>query len=190
MGTIISISGVSGSGKTTLADHLLSLGPQYRIIESSTTRAPRKRDRPDEFLYLSADEFKRRERENKFLWVTPPIHGTCYGMLRESVEKALTRSGVSVMVITIECLPVLLDYAGEHARNVIGIYIRSQGETTLRLRLSMRMDSPQDIDKRIIECRDWDARADGINKHMSINFLNNKGTLDEFFAEAEQSCRL
>lgn len=190
MGTIITISGASGSGKTTLADHLLSFGPEYRTVESVTTRAPRERDRPGEFLYLSPGEFEQRDQENKFLWVTPPIHETRYGTLRESVGKALTGTGISIMIITIEYLSLLRFYAARDARNITGLYILSPGEATLRLRMSMRGDNPQDIEKRIEECRDWDAQAKEINEHPPIHFMHNEGTLDEFFAEAERSCRL
>lgn len=189
MGTIITISGPSGSGKTTLADHLLSLGPQYRMIESATTRPPRERDRPNEFLYLAQEEFNQMEHEDKFLWVTPPIHGTRYGTLRESVEKALKGSNISIMVITIECLPLLSLHATKDVRSIVGLYILSPGEETLRLRMNRRGDNPQEIEKRINECRDWDTRAIKLNEIAPFNFIHNTGTPDEFFAEARRSCR-
>lgn len=190
MGTIITISGASGSGKTTLADHLLLLGPHYRVIESATTRPPRERDRPNEFLYLAHEEFNQMEHEDKFLWVTPPIHGTRYGTLRESVDRALACPDVSIMIITIECLPLLRLHATKDAENVTGFYILSPGEETLRLRMNRRGDDAKEIEKRINECRDWDVRAMRLNWETPINFIHNTGTLDEFFAEARRSCRL
>lgn len=190
MGTIITISGVSGSGKTTLTEHLLSLGPQYRIVESVTTRQPRERDRPDEFLYLSPNEFVAKEQSGDFLWVTPPIHGTRYGTLRESVGKALTGNSISIMVITVECLSPLRFYATRDARSIIGLYVLSPGEAILRERLIKRGDAPPEIEKRIEECRDWDAQAREITEHPPINFLQNNGSLDDFFAEAKHRCAL
>lgn len=186
MGTIITISGASGSGKTTLADHLLSLGPQYRMVESATTRPPRERDRSGEFLYLSPGEFEQRERENKFLWITPPIHGTRYGTLRESVGKALVGDCVSIMIITIEYLSVLRFYAARDARNIVGLYVLSPGEAILNERLRKRGDGAQDIEKRIEECVDWDIRALKIRAQPPIHFLYNNEDIGEFFTEVKR----
>lgn len=190
MGTIITISGPSGSGKTTLADHLLSLGSQYRIIKSVTTRHRRERDRPDEFLYLTHEEFNKMEHEDKFLWVTPPIHGTRYGTLRESIKRALIDPGVSVMIITIECLPLLRVYVARDEQKIEGLYVLSPSEEVLRVRMSMRGDDAQEIEKRINECWDWDTRAIKLNEIVPVNFIHNSGTLDEFFTEAQQRIRL
>lgn len=187
MGQIITVSGVSGSGKTTLVDHMLSLGFPYRIIESATTRDPRERDRPGEFLYLSHMDFLRMGAECEFLWITPPIHGTQYGTLRDSVKKALiTRGSISIMVITIECLPLLREYAGHYAQNVTGLYIESPGEKVLRARLIGRGDQPEDIERRIQECHDWDSKAREIKEHPPIHFIRNNEGLEEFFAEAKR----
>lgn len=182
MGTIITISGPSGSGKTTLANHFLSLGPQFRMIESVTTRLPRERDRPGEFLYIAHEEFNQMEHEDKFLWVKQ-VHGKRYGTLRESVNKALTDFNFSIMVITIECLPLLYSNAMENAQKIFGLYILSPGEETLRLRMNKRGDDPHEIEKRIDECRGWDAQAREINEHTPFRFIRNEGTPDEFLEE-------
>lgn len=190
MGTIITISGSSGSGKTTLADHFLSLGPQYHIIESVTTRNRRERDRPNEFLYVPHDDFNQMEHEDKFLWVTPQIHGTRYGTLRESIKIALTCSGVYIMIIAIECLPLLHKHLAGVNKNIIGLYVIPPSDDILRIRMGMRGDNSEDIEKRIDECRDWSTRAIKLNSVIPISFIHNTGTLDEFFSEARQSCSL
>ena len=185
---IITISGASGSGKTTLAEHLLSLDPKYQMIPSVTIREPRERDLPGEFLYISHDEFEHWEHEDKFLWVTPPIHRTRYGTLRESVGKALTSSGVWIMVMTIEHLSRLRFYAARDARNILGIYISSPGEAVLKIRMSTRGDKQEDIERRLKECRGWDALAEKIDEQPPIVFIQNEGTLDEFLAKGRQQC--
>lgn len=190
MGKIITVSGVSGSGKTTLLEHLLSRGPQYRIIESVTTRQPRERDHPGEFLYLSPNEFLQKEMMGEFLWATPPIHGVQYGTLRESIGEALVSNSISIMVITIEYLSVLRFYAARNARDIIGLYIESPGEAFIRERLIKRGDAPSDIEKRIEECHNWDTRAKWVHEHPPIHFLRNDRSLEDFFTEAEHQCSL
>ncbi len=184
MGTIVTVSGVSGSGKTTLVDYLLSLSPKHHLVESVTTRGSRNRDRPGEFLHLSPDEFLSKEKQGKFLWVTPPIHGVRYGTLRESVGKALRSDSVSFMIITIEYLQVLRDYVTYSARNITGLYIHSPGETILRERLLKRGDSPNETEERITDCRDWDTKAQQTKTQPAIHFLRNEGTLEDFFLKA------
>lgn len=188
MGTIITVSGVPGSGKTTLTDYLLSFDSQYCIVPSVTTRPPRERDHPGEFLHISLDEFNLRENANKFLWVAPPIRGVRYGTLRKSVGEALGRDGVSLMVITVEYLQNLRDYAAYNARSITGLYILSPGEAILRERLTKRGDTHLEIEKRLNECRDWDSRALEIQTQPSIRFIHNDGSLDDFFAEATKYC--
>ncbi len=100
MGIIVTLSGSSGSGKTTLAEEIISqlCG---RMIESVTSRPPRERDKQGEFLYLTPEEFECAEKRKEFLWVTPLIHGSRYGTLKESVGQALREDGIRLMIITV-----------------------------------------------------------------------------------------
>lgn len=190
MGTIITISGPSGSGKTTLLEHLLSRGPHYQMVKDATSRARRTRDIEGELLYLSDNEFSEKETLGEFLWATPSIHGSRYGTLRESVGKALTQDGVSIMMITVEYVKNLIEYAKYGSRNILSLYILSPGEAVLRERLILRGETPLDVEQRVRDCKDWDNNALILSARYPIHFLHNEGTLDEFFAEAERSCRL
>ena len=67
---------------------LLSLDPKHRIIESITTRPPRGRDHPYEFLHLTLGEFENKRLQGEFLWVTPLIYELMTTLI-ESATKAI-----------------------------------------------------------------------------------------------------
>lgn len=134
MGKIITISGVSCSGKTTLRDYLSLTKNDCRLVESVTARAPRARDRNGEFFYISEEEFTQKERDGKFLWTTPPIHGARYGTLRRSIDDAIASSKTSLMVITVDSVPDLVAYVGESAE-ITALHILSLGPKILRERM-------------------------------------------------------
>lgn len=190
MGKIITISGVPGSGKTMLRDHLLfsgefsfSTGKGYRVIESVTTRAPRVRDLPSEFLHISEEEFALKERGGEFLWTTPPIHGAHYGTLKRSIDDAIKSSKVSLMVITVDNVPDIINYVG--ATEVVALYIFSPGTGTLRKRMRKRGETPETINQRIFESRNWDHKAQKIAEQYPIQFVSNMGRLNDFLADAK-----
>lgn len=186
MGMIITISGVSGSGKTSLFEHLLSSGHKYNIVQSVTTRPPRERDYPGEFLHLSLDEFASREQRGEFLWVTPLIHGIRYGTLRESVDVALVREEKSIMVITVDCIKNLIEYVGGNNRNVLGLYVLSPGVETIRKRLQIRGEDEPAIEKRIHDCRGWYIRALELGAAYPIVYLSNNKGISQFFSDADE----
>jgi guanylate kinase len=153
---IITISGPSGSGKTTLANYLLSLGPEYCMLESTTPRPPRPRDIPGEFLHLPEEEFKKRDLQGDFLWPVVDVHGVRYGTLKKSVGMALRESTISIMVITVDYTKRLHDFATYAARFITNLYILSPGKDVLRKRLTERGDSMEEIERRLTECELWD----------------------------------
>lgn len=192
MGKIITISGVPGSGKTMLRDHLFISGEFHfstkkdcRIIESVTTRTPRVRDWPNEFLHISKEEFVQREKDGKFLWTTPPIHGAYYGTLKMSVDDAVRSSELSLMVITVDNVPDIIDYVG--VANVIALYILSPGIGHLRERMRGRGETLKAIDERIFESQIWDSKAKEIALRYPIRFISNMGKPNDFLADARLS---
>lgn len=189
MGKIITISGVPSSGKTMLRDHLLISGEFYfstrkdcRIIESVTTRAPRIRDWPNEFLHISGEEFAQKELGGEFLWTTPPVHGACYGTLKRSVDDAVKSKELSLMVITVDNVPDIINYVG--ITEVVALYILSPGIGRLRERMRGRGETLEAIDERIFESQDWDDKAKKIASRYPIRFISNMGKPDEFLVDA------
>lgn len=189
MGKIITISGVPGSGKTMLRNHLLisgefslSTGKSCRVIESVTTRAPRVRDLTDEFLHIQKEEFTQKERNREFLWTTPIIHGARYGTLKRSVDDAVKSKEFSLMVITVDNVPDIINYVG--STEVIALYILSPGIVRLRERMRGRGEILEAIDERNFESQDWDSKAKKIALRYPIRFISNTGKPSDFFADA------
>lgn len=185
---ILSISGVSGSGKTTLANYILNTlhRPRAYMLQSVTTRASRVRDIPGEFLHLSLEEFKKKTDSGEFLWVTKPIHGIRYGTLKQSVEYALESSDLFLMIIAIDQLAGLLNFADRNPNKISAVYINSPSEKMLRKRLEARGEADEDINKRIKECSGWDKIAhEQFLDSKIVKFVDNNGTLTEFFESFE-----
>lgn len=181
MGKIITISGVSCSGKTTLRDYLFLSG-NCRLVESVTARDPRDRDRNGEFLYLSKEEFAQKETAQEFLWVNL-VHGVLYGTLKKSIDDAVASSKTSLMVITIDSVPDLVNYVGDSAE-IVALHILSPGPKILRERMRKRGESLQSIEKRLSECQDWDFQAQMFAEDCPIQMIPNTGTLIDFLTEA------
>jgi len=185
MGTIVTISGPSGSGKTTLVDQLLSRGPKYHWIPSVTSRAPRERDVEGEFLYRTSNQIEECVAHGEFLWITPPIHGTQYGTLKQSLEEAFCVSGFHLMMITLEYIEVLAAFAGRNASRVVNVHLLSPGEEVLRERLRKRGESEENIERRLLECRDWDEKARTLRPVPHL-VTNNESDLEHLFAQVDK----
>lgn len=183
MGKIITISGVSCSGKTTLCNYLFLSG-DCRIIESVTARAPRDRDRNGEFLHLSKEEFTQKENAQEFLWVTPWIHGARYGTLKKSIDEAIVSNKTSLMVITVDSVPDLVNYVGDSAE-ITALHILSPGPKILRERMRARRETRHAIEKRISEGQDLDFQAQMFAEDCPIQLVSNTGTLIDFLTEAK-----
>src|SRR3989344_8004502 len=152
---IITLTGASGSGKTSIFKALQSINPRLQLIESYTTRKPRGTDLPGEYVYMESQEkFSKLKAEGKFLWDVGE-HNNAYGTLKESVDQALRADTPKIMLLVPKSVPLLM----ARTDKVIPFYILSPGEEILRKRLQKRGDKPEEIEKRISDCRDWDAEA-------------------------------
>ena len=63
--------GLSGVGKTTLIHKIAELDPKiFYIPKFTVTREPRKDDNPNEFEYISPEEFlQRKEKKEFYIWM-------------------------------------------------------------------------------------------------------------------------
>ena len=156
--------------------------PSARPLQSTTTRPPRQSDNKGEYAYVSDAEFDRLSRAREFLWEVAP-HGHRYATKQEDVDAALA-DGLYLPILLIEAVMKLHAYAQAHGREeaVRSLYIYMHDEAELRRRFKVRGDAPQDIERRIAQCRDWNARAEasGIPFYM----LNGEQTPERMAAEA------
>lgn len=179
---ILTLTGPSGVGKTTLLENLLNRLPDARLLESTTTRAPRPSDEAA-FAYVSDETFTAMESRGEFLWSVHP-HGKRYGTRKAAVDEALA-GGLSISILVISAVAALHAYAKQlgNAQEVKSLYIGIDDEAELRKRFAARGDmAPQEVESRIAECRSWEAqaRASGI----PFLFLDGKLSREELCLRA------
>ncbi|MDO8510762.1 MAG: hypothetical protein Q7S55_01205 [Nanoarchaeota archaeon] len=169
MGKIITFTGVSGAGKSTIAK---SVG--FPFVPSTTTREPRPSDLPGEYEYLEHGDFDHDKAWDAFLWVNE-YDGNSYGTKSEMVDTALTNPGTYTMILVPRVLPLLLKYAGTD--KVLPFYILSPPEEILRSRMEQRGNTPDSIERRLKETKNWDEQAG--KAAIPYFFITNDGTIDE-----------
>ncbi len=171
---IVTITGPSGSGKTTIARELLHKNPDWKLVLSLTTRKPRDSDLPGEYRCgVSSEEFRKREQLKEFLWIVS-AHGNRYGTLRRCVDSALAAKHISLMLLTPDAVPILLDYA---PGKVISFFIIPPDDAILRVRLEKRGEDPATIERRIADCKKWHQEA--LASRIPYLYITNCGPVEE-----------
>ncbi len=170
MAKIISFTGESGCGKTSLAKRLLSRG--FAMVTSSTTRSPRSSDLPQEYEYLTAEQFSQFEEQNAFAW-TASYAGNKYGTRYANLDRILQGDTPGIAILVPEVVPLLLQYT----QHVIPFFVRTPAEEILRQRLAQRGDPAEDIERRLHRLGVWESTAR--QSDIPYIFINNNGTLDD-----------
>lgn len=175
MGKILTFTGASGAGKTTIVKELLKGPEQFYLVTSTTTRSPRPSDLPGEYNYISNEEFELKRKNGSFLWEFPFPGKIRHGTLYESINEVFVSQIPFIMILVPATVPKLIDYVGKNA--VLSFYIRSAPEEILRSRMQQRGDSPDGIENRLQECRNWDEQAE--KSGIPYIFITNNGTVEE-----------
>ena len=84
---LILLSGVSGVGKNTVIANLLERRKNLSFMLSGTTRPRRNSEKDANYIYMTKEEFARREKNGDF-FETQQVHGNMYGILKDSLLKA------------------------------------------------------------------------------------------------------
>ena len=88
-GKLVIFSAPSGSGKSTLVQYLLKEVPGFTFSISATSRAPRGTEKDGvDYYFISNEAFQERVAEEAFLEWEEVYPGTCYGTLKNEVEKS------------------------------------------------------------------------------------------------------
>ena len=179
---IWSLTGPSASGKTTIARLLQKAVPEAKPLMSVTTRPPRPSDNPGEYEYVSEAQFSSLSRAREFLWEVAP-HGHRYATRKSRIDEALAE-GIFIPIIVIEAVVKLHAYAAAQGKadSVRSLYIRMSDEEELRRRFSVRGDDPADMERRIAQCRDWNARARSAG--IPFYMMDGEGTPESKAEEA------
>lgn len=145
---IIIFSAPSGSGKSTIVSHLLDTFPQLEFSVSATSRAPRGQEKHGrDYYFMTYEEFKNHIENNDFVEWEEVYPGTCYGTLRNEMERIWSHGRVIVFDVDVK--------GGLHLKRIFGdralsVFIMPPSLHELEKRLVGRgTDSADTIVKRL-----------------------------------------
>lgn len=180
---VIIFSAPSGAGKSTVVNHILKSFPNLEFSISATSRAPRGKEvNGKEYYFLSAEEFRRLIKEDKFVEYEEVYSGSYYGTLKSEVERIWSKGNIIIFDVDVK--------GGVNIKRIFGdkafsIFIQAPSFEVLKKRLEGRgTDSPEAIAKRLAKAEYETEFAMGKFDYVLIN-----DKLDETLAEAEKVVR-
>ncbi len=146
-GKLIIVSAPSGAGKTTIVKYLLTAVPKLEFSVSACSRPKRPGEtNGKDYYFLSADEFKKKISNNKFVEWEEVYKDHFYGTLKSEVERILEHNNVIFDVDVKGGLNIKNLYGGK----ALAIFIQPPSVETLEERLRKRnTESTGDLKKRI-----------------------------------------
>ena len=122
---VLIFSAPSGSGKSTIVNHILSLYPDsMEFSVSATSRPPRGEEKHGrEYYFLSADEFRKAVKEDKFVEFEEVYEGRFYGTLKSECERIWAAGHVIIFDVDVKGGVNLKKYFGDKA---LSIFIKKQ----------------------------------------------------------------
>ena len=178
-GKLIIFSAPSGSGKSTLLQYLIKEVPGFAFSISATSRAPRGKEEDGvDYYFLSNEAFQQRVAEEAFLEWEEVYPGTCYGTLKNEVEKSWETGnavGFDIDVVGGKNLKALY---GEQA---LALFIQAPSIEELERRLIARGTDSNEKIKQRIEKASWEMDQAVFFDHTIIN-----DDLDRAKAEAKK----
>lgn len=147
-GKLIIFSAPSGSGKSTIIEQVLKVIPNLQFSISATSRAPRGEEKNGvEYYFLSQDQFKAKADADLFLEWEEVYAGTCYGTLKEEVERIRDNQKHPIFDIDVVGGSNVKSFYGDDA---ISIFIKPPSIEELERRLRGRAtDTEEAITKRL-----------------------------------------
>lgn len=132
------IAGPSAVGKTTISDEILRQNPNFTLIRSATTRAPRGDGHDGEYLYLSEAEFRLEIQRGGMLEYTE-YSGELYGTPLSEIIQAEREGLVPLLILDLAGVASLR--ASEYAEDTLFVYLYDE-LNTLEERLYARYMTP------------------------------------------------
>ena len=101
MKKILVVAGASGVGKTTIVTRLLDGHPEFSLVRSLTTRAPRGDAHDGEYIYTDRDGFLRLISEGAVL-EHMEYGGNLYGTPVSELERIFGEAKIPTLILDIE----------------------------------------------------------------------------------------
>jgi guanylate kinase len=145
-GIFILVVGPSGSGKGTLINHIRPLFPALAYPKSCTTRSPRGEGSDGHYIFLSADEFKKRADQGDFLeWAE--YGGNYYGTLRSEVMPLLEAGTVALKELEVQGARQVREKIPRESLRIIFVNAGSWAEMERRIRTRAPI-TEQELERR------------------------------------------
>jgi len=152
-GKMIIFSAPSGAGKTTIVRHLLSKFNRFEFSISATSRAPRGSEKHGhDYFFLSAEEFKKRIKDDEFVEWQEVYADNFYGTLKSELDRIWAKDNVVVFDVDV--------VGGVNLKKMfpdcsLSIFIMPPSVSELRNRLVERgTDSPEAIERRVAKAEE------------------------------------
>ncbi|WP_047449338.1 guanylate kinase [Alistipes sp. ZOR0009] len=152
-GKMIIFSAPSGAGKTTIVRHLLSKFNRFEFSISATSRAPRGSEKHGhDYFFLSAEEFKKRIKDDEFVEWQEVYTDNFYGTLKSELDRIWAKDNVVVFDVDV--------VGGVNLKKMfpdcsLSIFIMPPSVSELRNRLVERgTDSPEAIERRVAKAEE------------------------------------
>ena len=187
MGKAILFSAPSGCGKTTIIKELMQYFDCFEFSVSATSRAPRGEEVDGrDYYFLSREEFMRRVERDEFLEWEEVYQGTCYGTLKNEVERIWNKGGVIVFDVDVNGGRNIKRYFGADA---LSIFVLPPSMEVLEQRLRSRgTDSEEAIVKRLARSAEELKQAPQfdvtiVNDDLQRAVQETRTTIEHFLSE-------
>ena len=182
---VLIFSAPSGSGKSTIVNHILSLYPDsMEFSVSATSRPPRGEEKHGrEYYFLSADEFRKAVKEDKFVEFEEVYEGRFYGTLKSECERIWAAGHVIIFDVDVKGGVNLKKYFGDKA---LSIFIKAPSIEVLRERLIKRgTDSPEAIEERVAKAEEEMTYAPKfdyvlVNDDLNTAYAESEKVVEDF----------
>lgn len=178
-GKLIIFSAPSGAGKTTIVQHLLQQNFNLEFSVSATNRRARKNEtHGKDYYFLSENEFQTKIKNNEFLEWEEVYKGTCYGTLKNEVERIRNLGKNVIFDVDVVGGLNIKKYFGDEA---LAVFVQPPSVDELQKRLTNRStETEEKIQMRISKAEHELSFA----RQFDAIIVNNK--LEKAFEEAEK----
>lgn len=144
-GLVLLISGTSGAGKNTIIQGMLNQDG-YKFISSYTTRERRDVDTPNQYQYITVQEFEEKIKSNE-IFEYDMFNNNYYGTSRKLFSDGLKDADVVMKDISVMGFRNIEEELGDEL-NITAVFL-TQTKKELRQRLIGRGESPEKIKNRL-----------------------------------------
>jgi len=142
-GKAIIFSAPSGAGKTTIVKYILGLGLGLEFSISACSRPPRPGEiNGRDYYFMSAEEFRRRIRQNQFVEWEEVYPDHYYGTLRSELEHIWKRGRHVIFDVDVAGG---LNLKKAFGKDALAVFVRPPSMEILKKRLFERSTDKEEI---------------------------------------------